>query len=181
LPGIKKHLSALPHLLSPRPFETRSKLVGNKGGRPINTRTDGNKPCLKRQLQPPRQTAELILNSFTLSVFYDIFYEVFRGFKQTKVTAVSPPLIIPASPTLVGDDPVFHCQIDDFLPDADYRLLRDSFPDNSWFDDLIEGNKKRINSRRSPEIFERFCATHPEWQRLFDGMRAAPFVNCCTS
>lgn len=89
---------------------------------------------------------------------------------------MSSPLIIPASPTVVGDDPVFYCQVDDFLPEADYRQLRDSFPDEKWFDDLIEGNKKRINSRRSTEIFDEFCRSHPAWQRLFEQMRADSFV-----
>jgi len=90
---------------------------------------------------------------------------------------VSTPLVLPSSPTVIGDDPVFYCQVDDFLPADEYRQLRDSFPDDSWFDDLIEGNKKRINSRRSTEVFEKFCHQNPAWQRLFEQMRAEPFVD----
>ena len=102
---------------------------------------------------------------------------IFSRSTLNEASAVSKALILPPSPTVIGNDPVFYCQVDNFLPDADYRQLRDSFPDDSWFDDLIEGNKKRINSRRSSEIFDRFCATHPQWQQLFEQMRARPFVD----
>jgi hypothetical protein len=87
------------------------------------------------------------------------------------------PLIIPESSALIGDDPVFYCQIDDFLPPADYLQLRDSFPDAGWFSDVIEGNKKRINSRRSPEVFDKFCTDNPAWQQLFEQMRSKAFID----
>jgi len=89
---------------------------------------------------------------------------------------VSKPLTIPTEGATIGNDPVFYCQVDNFLPADQYKKLCDSFPGEEWFEDIIEGNKKRINSRRSRAIFEKFCATHPEWQQLFDQLNAKPFV-----
>ena len=92
------------------------------------------------------------------------------------MTVVSHPLTLPDTPTLVGNDPVFHCQIDDFLPTADYQRLLASFPDKRWFTSVIEGDKKMISTREEPELVAKLCQEHPEWQNLFDQLRGEAFL-----
>lgn len=90
---------------------------------------------------------------------------------------MNPPLSIPLPPTHTGSSPVFHAQIDDFLPADEYRKLYDSFPDKRWFTSVIEGDKKMISTREEPELIDDLCRQHPEWQRLFDSFRADPFLD----
>lgn len=89
---------------------------------------------------------------------------------------MSDALSLPTTGAAIGDEPVFHYQLDNFLPTAQYQQLCQSFPGREWFEETIEGNKKRINSRRSPEVFDKFCQTHPEWQQLFSQLNGPVFV-----
>ena len=67
----------------------------------------------------------------------------------------------------------FH--IDNYLPDALYESLRESFPDESTYDSDGSG-KLGFRSSDEPDDFERFCAQNPDWQRLLDFFRSDEFV-----
>lgn len=87
------------------------------------------------------------------------------------------PLCLPTCGAVTGDEPVFHYRADHFLPDGQYQQLYDSFPGPQWFDETIEGNKQRLNSRRSPALFSRFIDQHPQWRAFFTQLGSPAFVD----
>lgn len=74
------------------------------------------------------------------------------------------------------DDPFFFFEVADFLLQELYDALRGSFPEERWFPELIQGDKKRLNSWRRPEHFEKFCGAHPIWKEIFDFFRSEEFL-----
>jgi hypothetical protein len=75
----------------------------------------------------------------------------------------------------VRSTPFCYFHIDDYLPDTLYRSLRESFPDESTYESDGSG-KLGFRSSEEPDEFDRFCARHPEWQRLVDFFRSDAFV-----
>lgn len=74
-------------------------------------------------------------------------------------------------------DPFCLFQVADYLPSDTYQALLESFPDQKWFVEQIEGDKHRLNSAYSPEVFQNFCRTHPLWREFFDFLGCGAFLN----
>lgn len=75
----------------------------------------------------------------------------------------------------VRTQPFCFFHIDDYLPDAFYRSLRESFPDGSTYESDGSG-KLGFRSSEEPDDFEEFCGKHPDWQRLIDFFQSDAFV-----
>lgn len=73
-------------------------------------------------------------------------------------------------------EPFFHLRIDNFLPAEQYQALLESFPTPERLPETIEGNKKRLSSRTTPDAFEKFRRSRPVWAQLFEQLAAAAFL-----
>ena len=113
--------------------------------------------------------------------------------QQTRM-ATDAPLPAPASPGVSGDDlaaslrrgaaetlsydPFFHFEVERFLPEPFYRELLANFPEGDRVAEVTEGDKMRLNSRRSPDAFAAFCREVPVWTALFEQLASASFQAC---
>lgn len=75
----------------------------------------------------------------------------------------------------VRTHPFCYFAIDDYLPDALYRSLRESFPDGSTYESDGSG-KLGFRSSEEPDDFERFCEENRDWKQLLEFFRSDAFV-----
>jgi Rps23 Pro-64 3,4-dihydroxylase Tpa1-like proline 4-hydroxylase len=77
----------------------------------------------------------------------------------------------------ISYDPFCHFQIENYLPATMYQSLLESFPEQSWFPDKVEGDKNRLHSLYSSDILRRFCRQNPAWQEFMDFLSSQLFLN----
>ena len=74
-------------------------------------------------------------------------------------------------------DPFCFFHVTDYLPPEKYSILCDSFPNDEWFVQVIEGDKRRFSSSGTPEVFREFCRKYPVWQELFETFASQAIVD----
>jgi len=76
----------------------------------------------------------------------------------------------------VSDDPFLIYKIENFLQPKDYESLRKAFPNRSRFTETVAGNKMRLNSRNTPEAFEKFLRHSPVWEQFINIFTSDKFL-----
>jgi hypothetical protein len=73
-------------------------------------------------------------------------------------------------------DPFCLFQVSDYLPEERYQALLESFPEEKWFVERIDGNKRRLNSWFRPEVLRNFLGNHLPWREFLDFLASEEFV-----
>jgi 2OG-Fe(II) oxygenase superfamily len=73
-------------------------------------------------------------------------------------------------------DPFCLFQVSDYLPQETYQALLESFPEEKWFVERIDGDKYRLNSSHRREVFREFCNEYPRWVEFFNFLESQAFL-----
>jgi hypothetical protein len=77
----------------------------------------------------------------------------------------------------VSYHPFCHFQVEDYLPSKMYQSLLESFPEQRWFSETIEGDKNRLHSLYSAGIVRELCRQYPVWRDFMDFLSSQVFLN----
>lgn len=85
------------------------------------------------------------------------------------------PLLLSRRLEHVRTRPFCFFHVDDYLPEAFYRALLESYPQPSYYAYNEEG-KMGFRSSEDPEAVDRFCESRPAWRRLVDFFGSDAFL-----